>query len=94
MLNLKSQKFTTTKGREAFKRQMLVEDWRTRYLEHDDTVILYKGWNIFHSPKPIPTRQHDWEAVHQDYDGPEDGRCLTGKSAKDMAEQIDEWPGE
>ena len=49
----------------------------------------YKGWHITYSPKSIPVRQHDWEAVHDDYDGPPDNRCVTGKSMKDVVEQID-----
>jgi hypothetical protein len=50
----------------------------------------YRGWEITYSPKPIPDRRHDWEAVHEDYDGPEDHRCITGRSVKDLRLQIDE----
>ena len=50
----------------------------------------YKNWYMTHDPKPIPDRRHDWEAVHEDYDGPEDDRAITGKSLNDLMEQIDE----
>ena len=54
----------------------------------------YRGWEITHNPKPIPTRNDDWEAVHEDYDGPEDGRCITGRSVIDLQLQIDELESE
>jgi hypothetical protein len=27
------------------------------------------GWTITYNPKPIPTRDDDWDYVHDDYDG-------------------------
>ena len=40
---------------------------------------------------------HDWagfQAVHVDYDGPEDSRAFTGRSRAEIVEQIDEWHDE
>ncbi len=38
----------------------------------------YMGWKISYWMKPIPFRGHDWEAVHEDYDGTDtDGRVIT-----------------
>lgn len=48
-------------------------------------------WTITHNPKPIPMRSHDWDFVHEDYDGAPDGgdlRCGTGANIQDCLEQI------
>lgn len=37
--------------------------------------IQYRDFLIFFDPPPIGTRVADWQWNHQDYDGPEDGRC-------------------
>ena len=29
----------------------------------------YRGYEILHRPKPIPTRDKDWDYVHNDFDG-------------------------
>ena len=50
----------------------------------------YKDWEITYCPKPIPSRGNDWDAVHKDYDGPEDGRCFAGESVDALRERIDE----
>ena len=50
--------------------------------------VIYKNWEITYSPKPIPVRVYDYDAVHHDYDGPEDGRCITGDSVDDQLEQL------
>ncbi len=54
----------------------------------DERVFNHRAWTISYVPKGGPTLAHDWEAVHEDYDGPEDWRALTGSSAADMVEQI------
>ena len=50
----------------------------------------YKGWNISYWMKPVPSRMHDWEATHQDYDPPDD-RHITARSLKEIQTEIDEW---
>ena len=50
----------------------------------------YRQYTIYREPPPIPTRAHDWAYVHDDYDGPEDGRCGTGASLLDCLQQIEE----
>lgn len=52
--------------------------------------IEYRGYTIRHNPPPIPTRKHDWEFVHVDYDGPEDSRIGTASSVDAAKEEIDE----
>lgn len=63
-----------------------MEQWRA-------VVHIYKDWEIAYNPKPISDRRHDWDATHKDYDGPEDGRYITGRSVEDLIEQIDEFEG-
>jgi hypothetical protein len=36
------------------------------------------GWTITYNPKPIPNREHDYDFVHDNYDG-ENGLCGTAK---------------
>jgi hypothetical protein len=50
-------------------------------------------WHIKRNPKPIPSRAHDWDWHHADYDGaPDSGdhRCGTAKSRADAISQIEE----
>ena len=54
-------------------------------------TIEYKGWLISHNSKPIPTCMYDYDAVHKDYDGPEDSRCISGSSVDNLKEEIDNW---
>ena len=54
----------------------------------------YKDYFIFHNPKPFPLRElswdrGDWDWVHIDYDGAEDGRCGVGASVMDCKAEID-----
>jgi len=53
-------------------------------------MIIYKEWIITHQPKPIPIRCHDYNAVHYQYDGPEDSRCFTAGSVEDAKRRIEE----
>lgn len=48
-----------------------------------------RQYQISYNPKPIPDRNHDWEFIHQDYDGPPDNRCGTAASQEDAIHQID-----
>jgi len=50
----------------------------------------HKDWIITYNPKPVPNRRHDYDAVHEDYDGPEDGRCFTAASVEEAIEEINE----
>lgn len=45
------------------------------------------GWTITHNPKPIPNSQHDYDFVHENYDG-ENGLCGTASSATNAIDQI------
>ena len=42
----------------------------------DECNAVLEGWSITHNPKPIPDFSHDWDFVHEDYDG-ENGLCGT-----------------
>jgi hypothetical protein len=46
---------------------------------------------IIHDPKPIPSRNHDWEWQHKDYDGPGDKRCGTTHSREAAVNAIIEF---
>lgn len=50
----------------------------------------YRNWGIDYLPPPIPDRNHDWQAVHDNYDGTGSMLVLTGKSLDECKEQIDE----
>ena len=55
--------------------------------------IKYNGFIITHWAKPIPDRSHDYDFVHEDYDGAEDAqdnRHGSGSSVEDCKAQIDE----
>jgi hypothetical protein len=56
--------------------------------------LKYKDWEITYSPKPIPVRVYDYDAVHKDYDGPEDDRCFAGESVQALKDEIDEMEAE
>ena len=51
-------------------------------MKHGDYLITY-------NPKPIPSRQHDWDWCHQDYDGPGDPRCGTAPTEQKAKEAAD-----
>lgn len=51
----------------------------------------WRGFEITHNPKPIPTTAHDYDFVHAaDYDGPGDPRCGTAASVEDAQRAISE----
>lgn len=52
----------------------------------------YRGFMVTYDPPPIPTRDYDWHAVHDDYDGAEgDDRHFNGPNAADCVRQINEY---
>lgn len=51
----------------------------------------YRGWQIFYNPPPIPCRDFDWSAAHPDYDGPDDGRQVWGRTINDVVAAINDW---
>lgn len=53
-------------------------------------MVEYRNWEIDYLPPPIPTRAHDWQAVHDNYDGDGNMLIVTGPSLEDCKEQIDE----
>lgn len=57
---------------------------------HLRAELEYKGWEISYNPKPIGTRDHDWDATHDDYDG-DNGMYLTAGSVHDCHRLIDEF---
>ena len=57
-------------------------------------MIKYKDWYVTYFCKPIPDRNHDWEASHTNYDGApdsDDDRAVTGPTLDDVKCQIDNW---
>ena len=58
----------------------------------------YRDYTITYNPKPIPTKAHDWDFVHDDYDGapehsegsPSDHRCGAEVSIEACIDAIDE----
>jgi hypothetical protein len=56
--------------------------------------MIYRDCEIFVDPKPIGSRNHDWEWCHKDYCGPEDTLDVqlygTAGSEKECKEQIDQ----
>ena len=52
----------------------------------------YRGFNITFNPKPVPASVGaDWDYIHPDYDGPEDGRYGCCSSPEECAREIDEY---
>ena len=52
-----------------------------------------EGWEIEYNPKPIPSRQFDYDWAHIDYCGARDSgdaRCGTSESVEDAVYQINE----
>ena len=54
----------------------------------------YRDYHIEYQPKPIPTRKHDWNWTHEDYDGPGDPRCGTAASEAAAKIAVDEMEWE
>lgn len=52
--------------------------------------MLYRNFIITEDHPPIPTRAHDWNYRHEDYNGPEDQRWGTGSSLQDCKNAIDD----
>ena len=53
----------------------------------DECEAALEGWTITKNPKPIPSRNDDYDFVHEDYDG-ENGLCGTAKSPIHAIQQI------
>jgi len=54
----------------------------------------WEDYRITYWCKPIPNRNHDWAATHNDFDGSPDsgdGRAFTGKDILDLVQQINEY---
>ena len=47
-------------------------------------------WWVEYNPKPIPSRKHDYDFWHEDYDGPGDTRCGTASSVEECKAEIAE----
>lgn len=45
-------------------------------------------WTVYEISPPIPGKH--WVGTHEDYGGPPDNRCFTGKSQEDILQQIDD----
>jgi len=50
----------------------------------------WEDYKITYDMKPMTNRNHDWEALHKDYDPP-DARSFTGRNGLDLIEQINEY---
>lgn len=57
----------------------------------DKKDFKYRGWTIDYWPKPIPMRDFDYTASHDDYDGEDDHRIVTAKTFEQIKIEIDEW---
>lgn len=53
-------------------------------------VTLYKDWSITYNPKPVVNSRIDYDAVHHDYDGPEDPRHFSASTEEKCITIIDE----
>jgi hypothetical protein len=51
--------------------------------------MIYKNYHITYNPKPIPTKNHDWDFVHDEYNGPGDNRHGSVASVDDAMKEID-----
>jgi hypothetical protein len=49
----------------------------------------YRGYRFYWTPKPVPSVKFDYEAVHDDYDGPGDNRHFTAASGGDLRAAVD-----
>lgn len=56
--------------------------------------VFYRKWRISLNRKPIPIRCYDYDAVHEDYDGPEDNRYFTAPGVEAAIQIIDQWEEE
>jgi hypothetical protein len=54
------------------------------------TLIRHGDYNIKHNPKPVPSREHDYDYSHDDYQGPGDDRHGTSGSEQGARDEIDE----
>lgn len=50
--------------------------------------MIHRGFKIERGHGPPP--YHHWDFVHEDYDGPEDGRSGSGADVQDCKDRIDE----
>lgn len=60
-------------------------------------MSLLSQWKFFFDKKPIPIRHHDWEAVHNEYDGAPDAnddRYVTAGSLEAVIELAQEVEAE
>ena len=51
----------------------------------------HKDWTIYFDPTPLPDRQWDYVAVHEDYDGPGDDRIIYAESTREAEDLIEDW---
>ena len=80
--------------------QLLDGDWVESYEWGSEEICIdchveltpedWEDYKITYDPKPIPNRNHDWEATHNDYDPP-DARHFTGRSLEDVWAQVIEY---
>lgn len=55
-----------------------------------DVRLVFRDYEIERWTKPIPTRAHDWDFQHRDYDGPGDPRCGSAPSVLACIHEINE----
>lgn len=51
----------------------------------------YRHFRLYYDPPPIPARQMDWQAVHEDYDGPGDSRVFYAETEAEARQQVDDY---
>ena len=50
-------------------------------------TVHFGKWTISYDPKPVPTRQWDWDYIHDDYD-PENMLCGSCSSVVECLAEI------
>lgn len=58
-----------------------------RVMVLQEVYPLYRGFRIYYDPPPIPMRQFDWQAQHEEN---EEHMCY-GKTLADCKADIDRW---
>lgn len=86
-------------GEDTLDVELWNEAWRLWRAKDEDAYVASDGglWYISCDSPPIPTRDYDWCAQHEDYDGdgaewePKDDRVMRGKTREDVIEQVEAY---
>ena len=61
---------------------------KTAYLGRIKYIGATGLWHIAYDPPPIPTKAHDYQFHHEEYDGPEDRRSGSSRTIEGCIELI------